>query len=261
MDELIIGTIGTIAGIFGLGIAIISYHKQMQLEKRFKEKERIISLANKLKELIDWIEWEYLAISERPSVDEDKYFDLNNLASAIISTSFDEKMPTVSVAIEVSALKTDNSENNEGSKITFDNKEDVERYVNEHKIKAIDIYSHLENNEHFIYGLLSIYRPHFGILDAMISEYSDLLEKFYPGFSRELYNCLDEFLIKVLSSAVISNDIRINPNDFNKTIDIGFSIYDNVLGVHQLTSNLEELNNLLTKAEEIRVVLLSAGYA
>ncbi|MHC1688358.1 MAG: hypothetical protein AB9879_11680 [Methanothrix sp.] len=261
MDELTIGTIGTIAGIFGLGIAIISYYKQMQLEKRFEEKERIISLANKFKKLIDCVEWEYLTISKRPSVDEDKYFDLNSLAKAIISSSFDEKMPTISVTIEVSAYKTDISENNEESKIIIKNKEDVERYVNEHKITAICIYSSLESNEHFVYGLLSIYCPHFGILDAMISEYSDLLEKFYPGFTRDLYNCLDEFLIKVLSSAVISNEIRINPNDFNKTIEIGFSIYDSVLGVHQLTSNLEELNKLLTKAEKIREVLLSAGYA
>ena len=108
---------------------------------------------------------------------------------------------------------------------------------------------------------MSIYDTHFEILDAMISQYSDLLEKFCPGFSKDLYNCLDDLLINLLSSAVSSNEIRINPNDFNKTIDIGFSIYDSVLGVDQLTSNLEELKRLITKAERIREVLLSAGYA
>jgi hypothetical protein len=261
MDELTIGTVGTIAGIFGLGIAIVSYYKQMQLEKRFKEKERLISLANKLKKLIDWVEWDYLVISKRPSVDDDRYFYLNNLSRAVISSSFDEKMPTISVAIEVSAYKTEISEDNERSKIIIDSKEDVERYINEHKIAAIDISGSLENDGNMSYELLSIYRPHFEILDAMINEYGDLLEKFCPGFSKNLYNCLDDILIKLLSSAVISNEIRINPNDFNKTIDIGFSIYDSVLGVDQLTSNLEELKELLTKAEKIREVLLSAGYA
>lgn len=261
MDELTIGTIGTIAGIFGLGIAIVSYYKQMQLEKRFKEKERLISLANKLKELIDLIEWQYLDIAERPSIDGDKYFDLENLSRAVISSLFDEKILTISVATEVSAFKAEISENNERSKIIIDNKKDVERYINEHKIESISIYSSLENDGNMCYQLLGIYLPHFGILDAMINEYGDLLEKFCPRFLENLYNSLDDFLIKLLSSAVVSNEIRINPNDFNKTIDIGFSIYDRVLGVDQLTSNLEELKELLTKAEKIREVLLSAGYA
>ncbi len=261
MDEIVIGAIGTITGIFGLGIAIISYYKQVQLEKRFKEKERLISLANKLKELIDWIEWEYLRISERPSNDEDKYFDLNELGKAVISSSFDEKMPSVSVMTKVKVSKPAISANYEESDITIKNKEDAERYIKEHKIAYINIHSSTESDEPLVYDLLSIGHPHFGMLDKMINEYGDLLEKFCPRFSENLYDCLDDLLIKLLSSAVISNEIRINPNDFDKTIEIGFSIYDSVLGVNQLTPNLEEIHKLLTKAEKIREVLLSAGYA
>ncbi len=111
MDELTIGTIGTIAGIFGLGIAVVSYYKQIQLEKRFAEKERLISLANKLKDLIDLVEWQYLHIFEKPSAEDDEYFNLNSLSRSVISSSFDEKMPTISVAIEVSVHKNDISEN------------------------------------------------------------------------------------------------------------------------------------------------------
>lgn len=261
MDEFTIGIIGATTGIFGLGIAVISYFKQTQLEKRFKEKERIILLANEINDLINFIKWNYLDLFIRPAVDDDKYFDLDSLGKAVVSNAFDEKVTSVSIEIEVDLSSGhDEAGKNESRSFPIWTKEDVTKHVEEHDINYISIYCKPKYSGNMTYLLLFL-GTHFDKLDVLVGEYSDLLEKFSPGLLADLYNCMEEVILKLVISSIDTDEIKVDTKDFDKTIDIGFFIYDRILGVNQLASNRDELNELITKAEKLRETLLTTGYA
>ena len=287
VDEFTIGVIGTVTGVLGLAIAVVSYHKQMQLEARFKDKERMLSLAPKIKDLIDTIIDRYLTIYDNPSQEKDDYtYDqLELLGHAIISKTFDEKLDKITVIVEtrIAFSAEDNLiDKSRGENMLQENRidkkktehiiinaiDEVDKYLEKDNISYIDISCYIpdrhikisNNEDTLLYTMLWLY-PISKEIDELQDNYGDLIERFSPELLDNLDKSIKSILGTIMMSAVKNNTIEINISDFTKTMGISYSIYNKIINFDEMKHSLNEIDNSINRLEKLRETLLTTGYA
>ena len=258
-------TIIEVIGIFSFFIAIYAIAKQRKFETKFKEKERLKILANRLSEVL-WNIDDFSKI-EDPTYDEQT--QLQMLSQSIISKAFDKKKDIISISIETTISieeLTKNSDGKEMKKTNFirvDKKEDVIRYLEKSEIGSFDIAGNLGevcyNDGILSYSITDFFQfipDFFYKLEELENEFGDLMEEFSPNLLNSLKDCIRD----LLAVAIFSKEIKIDTKEFGTTDDIGLCIYNEIVRREEINSHLNKMVELNVKFQKLRENLVTTSY-
>ncbi|MBP2030089.1 putative membrane protein [Methanohalophilus levihalophilus] len=259
--------IGLIVGSAGLIVAVYSMGKQKRLEKRFKEKEKLKALSEKILFELDFRIDSILEEIENPMLDENIYFDLKQISEMVVARAFDQKSDLVSLNIEMEIDLDDTYESirkDQQNIMTLSPKNEKQflKLIADEKYHSPHIYCFLDSND----LLMELSEVPLGIelllrnMEEVESEFGTMINEFKPELFINLKNSLMEMLETIAKSVILSNEIAINIKDFDRTEEIGLWIYDTALGKPHLTEHLFCLSELKKELDDFREKLIATSY-
>ena len=262
---LLFWIIGILVGFIGILIGMYSLIKQKNLETRIKEKEKLKMLSKHIEnDIIPYIS-RVIDLIKDPLKNDDTEFQIYYFSLEIVSKAFDEQKDIVNIETNVQELirlkEGNEKEKMQYKKIDLNNKEYVIKHLEECKLDLIIVDCTVGSSEKYMLGdiLMWLKKIYCEVTD-LETEFENLIDEFKPKLINDLKNCTKEIFIIVLNSSINSKEIEINIKTFTKTDNIGFLIYNKVIGRDELDSCLDKLLQLKAELEEFRETLIMTSY-
>lgn len=259
-----IEVIGLGFGILGLLAAIYSLITQRKFETKFKEKERLKTLAKELNKIITDIS----RISKIEDPTDDEHSQLNMLSQNIISEAFDKKKNIISISVKTNIgieelnKKSDGKEEKKNIYINIEKREDIINNLEKGKLIRYSIESDLGEQiegeilsyeiTEFFYFIIYFFKE----LEKLENEFEDIIEEFSPDLLKSLKDCIKELLVV----AIYSKKLEIDTKAFTKTDDIGLWIYNTIMRREEINPYLDKMMDLKVQFEKLRENLITTSY-
>ena len=202
---------------------------------------------------------------KEPLKDIDTETQIYFLSREIVSKAFDEQKDIINIETNVQELITlkegKEKEKMQYKNIDLNNKEYVIKRLEECNLDFITVDCTVGSSEGYMLSdiLIQLKQIYCKVTD-LETEFENLIDEFKPKLINDLKNCTKEIFIIVLNSSINSKEIEINIKTFTKTDDIGFLIYNKVIGRDELDSCLDKLLQLKADLEDFRETLIMTSY-
>lgn len=262
---LLFGFIGILFGFIGILIGGYSLIKQRNLETRIKEKEKLKMLSKHLEnDIIPYISL-VINVIKNPLKNEDVECQIYLLSREIVSKAFDEQKDIVNIETHVKesiiSKQGKKEEKKQFKNIDLENKEDVIKRFEECNLDYITIDCRLGSGQAYMLGdIIHWLKKFYYEVTDLETEFGNLIDEFKPKLIKDLKNCTKQIFIIILNSSINSKKIEINIKTFTKTDNMGFWIYNKVIGRDELDSCLDKLLQLKADLEEFRETLIMTSY-
>jgi len=250
--------LGISISVFGIIIAIASFLKQKNLEKRIKKKEEFKEIAKELENFEDKINF-LNDILNNPFKDEDLYHQLKFLAKDIIAYKHDTGRNST---IIINPRVEDSSSNRESTvkKVIENGEQWVDLLGKDEVYISTDMWRKEETGMAYGFDLPNHIDICFHLLKE-IKKHEEILNEFKPGFTQKLEDCIERIAYKIFSSIIEKNKLSIDPDKFNTVDDMVREIYFALINYNNLKPILDELKEIIDDVEQVRRDLLRTSYS
>jgi len=244
--------------VFGIIIAVASFLKQENLEKRIKKKEEFKEIAKELENFENKINF-LNDILNNPFKDEDLCDQLKFLAKDIIAYKHDTGRNST---IIINPRVEDRSSNGESTvkKVIENDEQWVDLLGKDDIYISTDMWRKEETGMSYGFDLPYYMGVCFHLLKE-IKKHEEILNEFKPEFTQKLEDCIERIAYKIFSSIIEKNKLSIDPDKFNTVDDMIREIYFILINYNNLRPLLDELKEIIGDIEQVRRDLLRTSYS